>query len=315
MSDQSHKTIVAAFDAAADSYDAASNVQRDIARQLVARAAQSLVAPPKTILDLGSGAGHVTGAALKLWPDAEIMALDAAPAMLAALRVKYPRVKTLRRDAAATGDIGRYDLILSSMMLHWLPDPRAALTQWREKLNPGGKNCMSRFRSKAVWPNGVNFCAQRVWPTACGPFRRRSGPGYRRQRRDNSLCRELPRHPSLPAKPQTHRRPSCPRRIPPDSPAALRRLLAARRGEFTATFQILFLTVEASMTVPAFFFFFFKIFQPLPLIVRPGLRTAPHEGGGLEGFRAVRLTWALAGASGSSMLSLMRRPIMLSRRS
>ncbi len=97
MSDQSHKTpIIAAFDAAADSYDAASKVQRDIARKLVARAAQSLVAPPKTILDLGSGAGHVTGAALELWPEAEIVALDAAPAMLAALRAKYPR----REDAA-----------------------------------------------------------------------------------------------------------------------------------------------------------------------------------------------------------------------
>ncbi len=172
MSDQSrHAPIIAAFDAAADSYDAASKVQRDIARKLVARAAQSLVAPPKTILDLGSGAGHVTGAALELWPEAEIVALDAAPAMLAALRAKYPGVKTLRRDAAALGDIGRYDLILSSMMLHWLPDPRAALTQWREKLSPAG-NCMLRFRSKAACPNGAIFCARRVCPTAYGVFRR-----------------------------------------------------------------------------------------------------------------------------------------------
>src|SRR5271157_4473150 len=56
MNDNSLTTpIVAAFDAAADSYDAASKTQRDIARELVFRAAKSLAGSPKTILDLGSG--------------------------------------------------------------------------------------------------------------------------------------------------------------------------------------------------------------------------------------------------------------------
>ena len=31
------------------------------------------------------------------------------------------------------------DLILSSMMLHWLPDPRAALVEWRKRLAPNGR--------------------------------------------------------------------------------------------------------------------------------------------------------------------------------
>ena len=250
MSDQSQNTpIISAFDAAADSYDAASKVQRDIARKLVARAAQSLVAPPKTILDLGSGAGHVTGAALELWPAAEIVALDAAPAMLAALRAKYQGVKTLRRDAAVLGDLGRFDLIFSSMMLHWLPDPRAALTQWREKLALGGKlhvavpveGSLSEWRdflraaglADGLWrfpPPGLGrdlaASAETIAFAASYPDAR-------------AFLQSLKRTGAQTARPG-HR---------PTSPAALRRLLAAQQGEFTATFQILFLTVEASLTV------------------------------------------------------------------
>ena len=249
MSDQSQNApIIAAFDAAADSYDAASKVQRAIARKLVARAAQHLVTPPKTILDLGSGAGHVTGAALELWPEADIVALDAAPAMLAALRVKYPGVKTLRRDASKLDGVERYDLILSSMMLHWLPDPRAALTQWHEKLNPGGKlhvavpveGSLSEWRDflrAAGVPDGLwRFPPPDLGRDAAAsaetiPFAA-SYPDAR------AFLQSLKRTGAHTARPG-HR---------PSSTAALRRLLAARQGEFTATFQILFLTIEASQS-------------------------------------------------------------------
>jgi malonyl-CoA O-methyltransferase len=247
MSDQSQKApIIAAFDAAADSYDAASKVQRAIARKLVARAAQSRAAPPKTILDLGSGAGHVTGAALELWPAAEIVALDAAPAMLAALRVKYPGVKTLRRDASNLDRVERYDLILSSMMLHWLPDPRAALTQWREKLNPGGKlhvavpveGSLSEWRdflrvaglADGLWTFPPPDLGRDVAASAeTNPFEA-IYPDAR------AFLQSLKRTGANTAR-AGHR---------PNSPAALRRLLGARQGEFTATFQILFLTIAGS---------------------------------------------------------------------
>ena len=74
--------IVRAFDAAAETYDFASQVQRDVARELVLRAAGAVATQPRKILDLGCGAGHVTQAALERWPVAEFRALDAAPAML-----------------------------------------------------------------------------------------------------------------------------------------------------------------------------------------------------------------------------------------
>ena len=66
---------------------------------MVLRAAGALKTAPRKILDLGAGAGHVTGFALEQWPEADIAALDAAPAMLRKLRAKYPGVRTIARDA------------------------------------------------------------------------------------------------------------------------------------------------------------------------------------------------------------------------
>ena len=85
----------------------------------------------------------MTELALSQWPDAELTALDAAPAMLARLRAKFPKVATIEGDAARLASLGRHDLILSSMMLHWLDDPRAALAAWRRHLAPGGLLCVA----------------------------------------------------------------------------------------------------------------------------------------------------------------------------
>ena len=95
-SGKTYASVIRAFDAAAATYDAASQVQEGIARELVLRASRNMSGKPKSILDLGCGAGHVTEQALRHWPEAKITALDAAPAMLAALRTKFPDVKVIQ---------------------------------------------------------------------------------------------------------------------------------------------------------------------------------------------------------------------------
>ncbi len=237
--------IVAAFDAAAETYDSATPVQREVARALVFRAARAVKTPPRNILDLGAGAGHVTGFALEQWPQAEIAALDAAPAMLRQLHAKYPGVRTIARDARDLDGLPLHDLILSNMMLHWLDDPRAALEKWRGRLAPGGSLCvatpvagsLSEWRAflraagmeDAIWtfpPENfaeglgatiefLDFSA--VYPDARGFLRGLKQAGA-----------QTPRPGARPA------------------PAgALRRLLAASPGPFTVGFRIGFLILAA----------------------------------------------------------------------
>jgi malonyl-CoA O-methyltransferase len=128
--------VVRAFDAAAVRYDAISRIQREIAQTLVA---DTRCASPKNILDLGCGTGHVTEAVLQRWPEAKVVALDRSPAMLATLKSKFPGVQTILADAARSTTLGGFDLIFSSMMLHWLSAPREALVQWRRVLAPEGQ--------------------------------------------------------------------------------------------------------------------------------------------------------------------------------
>ena len=76
--------IVAAFNAAAKTYDFATPVQREVARALVERAA-AVSRAPASILDLERCGGHVAELALSQWPAAEFdgarrRARDAGPA-------------------------------------------------------------------------------------------------------------------------------------------------------------------------------------------------------------------------------------------
>jgi len=228
--------IIAAFDAAADSYDAWTGVQSEVARALVARAGGA----PKTILDIGAGTGHVTGLAREKWPDARISALDAAPKMLARLKAKFLDVETICADAATFSGAARYDLILSSMALHWLNDPARVLQNWRGLLATGGalhvavpvEGALQEWRDflrasglqDSLWP-----FPQRDFAGPCDivafPARFESARAFARSLKKSGAHRAAPGSSPLPAH-------------------ALRKALAGRPGPFTATFQVAFLRME-----------------------------------------------------------------------
>ncbi|MDI9849454.1 methyltransferase domain-containing protein [Rhodoblastus sp. 17X3] len=243
-SDPANASIVAAFDAAAQSYDALTQVQRDVARALVARAAKEFFAP-RTILDLGAGTGHVSELALRQWPHAELTALDAAPAMLARLRAKFPQVATIRRDAARLDGVGRYDLILSSMMLHWLDAPRDALAHWRGHLAPGGLLCVAApvVGSLREWRDFARTAGIEDGLWAFPPEDFADGLGatveisdfpaeYRDARVFLRALKGSGAHKSRPG-------------ALPAPAGALRRLLAQRSDPFKATFRIALLSLQA----------------------------------------------------------------------
>ncbi len=233
--------IIAAFDAAADSYDDAALVQRDIARALVARAD---VLNPLKILDLGAGAGHVTGFARDKYPQAEVFALDAAPKMLARLRAKFPGVSTICADAAAFGGASRYDLILSSMMAHWLPDPRRALENWRALLAPGGVLLVALpvAGSLEEWRRLLAAAGLRdaLWAFPQENF----ATGLARC----EIISFAATYPDARAFARNLKKTGAHRGRPGQSPAsasALRRALAGRHGPFDVTFKVAMLRVDA----------------------------------------------------------------------
>ncbi len=237
--------IVAAFDAAAETYDSVTPVQREVAHALVFRAAEAVKKPPGAILDLGAGAGHVTGFALARWPEAEITALDAAPAMLRRLRAKFPNVATIARDARDLHDLPRYDLILSSMMLHWLDDPRAALMAWRGHLARNGKLCVATpvAGSLSQWREFLNASGMEDATWAFPPENFAEGLGARLEFSDFSAAYPDARAFLRGLKQAGARTPRPGAR--PTPAGAMRRLLAASPGPFRIGFRIAFLTLDA----------------------------------------------------------------------
>lgn len=103
------------------------------------------------VLDFGCGTGLLT---LHLRPGVRsITGADSSEGMLAVLRNKVAQgnlanVRTAFLDLDK-GDAlpGRYDLVVSSMTLHHIPDVARLLVQFRNVLRPGGRLCIADLDS------------------------------------------------------------------------------------------------------------------------------------------------------------------------
>lgn len=100
---------------------------------------------PGLIVDVGSGPGAVSCLLAQVFPGAEVVAVDAEPALLARAGERArglgldDRVRTLRADLPGGLDVlGPADLIWAGRSLHHLGDQRGALAAFAERLAPGG---------------------------------------------------------------------------------------------------------------------------------------------------------------------------------
>lgn len=99
----------------------------------------------RRVLDIGSGPGVVTALFAEAFPEAEVVAVDATPELLALARERADarglgdRVTTLRAELPEDfGTLGTADLVWASNSLHHIGDQRAALAAFAGVLAPGG---------------------------------------------------------------------------------------------------------------------------------------------------------------------------------
>lgn len=132
--------VAQSFGARAASYEEHAVLQRAVAKRLVR------LLPPLTRprgLELGCGTGLFSRHLLARYPDGTFVLTDLAPSMVEQSRRNLAGVGEKRAsfeimDAARPTADGPFDLIATSMTLHWLADPVAALTTLRQHLAPGG---------------------------------------------------------------------------------------------------------------------------------------------------------------------------------
>lgn len=113
--------------------------------QAVAVAVAHAPQPTRTVVDLGAGTGTGTRALARAFPDAEVVSVDADPAMLGRLRDGLAgsgleaRVRTVEADLDARWpDVGTADVVWASASLHHVADPARVLRDAHDALAPGG---------------------------------------------------------------------------------------------------------------------------------------------------------------------------------
>ncbi|HEX4927213.1 MAG TPA: methyltransferase domain-containing protein [Burkholderiales bacterium] len=130
------------FAAAARSYAAASRLEAEVAARMLERLDYIKLAP-RRILDAGSGPGRDLAALRRRYPRAEIVALDAAFALLPKTtllqklfsRPLLPVCGAIERLPFAEAS---FELAWSNMALHWVNEPAAALGELERALAPEG---------------------------------------------------------------------------------------------------------------------------------------------------------------------------------
>ena len=145
-------SIRAAFDAAADTYDAAAVLQREVADRMLEKLA-IIKLDPARVLDAGCGTGYAGAALQQRFPAARLIEFDLAPAMLWAARARHPagtqhllaRIKGKKTPWQVCGDIeslplasASVDCIWSSLALQWCETPDQAFSECLRVLRPGG---------------------------------------------------------------------------------------------------------------------------------------------------------------------------------
>jgi ubiquinone/menaquinone biosynthesis C-methylase UbiE len=140
--------IAGVFDRAADTYDDVGVAWfRPIALGL---AEQLAVTAGERVLDVGCGRGALlaplAGAA---GPTGRVLGIDLAPRMVSRTAEDFrhvPQVEVRVADAAAPGlPPSSFDVIGSSLVLFFLPDPAAAVASWTEILADGGRLGVTTF--------------------------------------------------------------------------------------------------------------------------------------------------------------------------
>lgn len=142
------KRVRKAFDRAADTYDEAAVLQKEVCSRLLEKL-DVVKLKPEWILDAGSGTGEAIKPLQKRYKKADVALLDLSERMLekAAKNTGF-----FKKVYAVCGDLEsnpfgdkQFDLVFSSLALQWCNDIGAALAELKRVIKPGGLLMFATF--------------------------------------------------------------------------------------------------------------------------------------------------------------------------
>ncbi|MBT4963996.1 MAG: malonyl-ACP O-methyltransferase BioC [Francisellaceae bacterium] len=153
-----HKHQIArAFNKAASAYNNASFLQKEVGLRLLERLMYMKIAP-KHILDLGGGTGQLSEQLETIYPNASIVNLDLAHAMLCEHKTSHT-LKCCADFDALPFALGQFDLIIANCALQWSNNLAVTTAQIKEVMKPNAIFIFSTFgpdtlqELKYIWGN------------------------------------------------------------------------------------------------------------------------------------------------------------------
>lgn len=145
------KRVAQSFGRAAHTYDAVAGLQRAVGEKLLQRLAGD--SEVGVVLDLGCGTGYFTQSLQKKFPQAYLLAMDLAEAMLGVTRARNPSgLGLLCGDAEylplASASV---DVIFSSLALQWCHNLPLLFAELNRVLKPGGKLIFSTLGPETLY--------------------------------------------------------------------------------------------------------------------------------------------------------------------
>lgn len=130
------------FNRAASGYARAATFGAKAAAELTARL-EGVKIVPETILDLGCGPGTAAELLQKRYKKARVIGVDNAVAMVKEAKPGFSLFGKKPRYVAGDGQglpfaDDSFDLVVSSLALHWMADPMAAFREVKRVLKPEG---------------------------------------------------------------------------------------------------------------------------------------------------------------------------------
>jgi len=144
----SKQKIRRAFDRAANSYDDAAVLQKEVCSRLLEKL-EYIKLSPQLILDAGVGTGEAVAPLMKRYKKSRLVALDLSERMLAKA---LAHGRLLRKPELVCADLehlpfceNSFELIFSSLTLQWCNDMPATMEDFLRVLKPGGLLMFSTF--------------------------------------------------------------------------------------------------------------------------------------------------------------------------